>query len=108
MCDQRREDVEHPRPDQGLGEGECEHGSARGGQRRLDGDRLGGQGAGLRRQATKAGTASFHGAAVAVHSILIEASVGLDWAERRSEEHTSELPSLMRSSYAVFCLKNNT
>src|SRR3546814_9036711 len=25
--------------------------------------------------------------------------------ERRSEEHTSELQSLMRSSYAVFCLK---
>src|SRR3546814_5899441 len=25
----------------------------------------------------------------------------------RSEEHTSELPSLMRSSYAVFCLKKN-
>src|SRR3546814_20516741 len=25
----------------------------------------------------------------------------------RSEEHTSELPSLMRTSYAVFCLKNN-
>src|SRR3546814_10407698 len=25
----------------------------------------------------------------------------------RSEEHTSELPSLMRISYAVFCLKNN-
>src|SRR3546814_6338398 len=24
---------------------------------------------------------------------------------RRSEEHTSELPSLMRISYAVFCLK---
>src|SRR3546814_7499697 len=24
----------------------------------------------------------------------------------RSEEHTSELPSLMRSSYAVFCLTN--
>src|SRR3546814_10462082 len=24
---------------------------------------------------------------------------------RRSEEHTSELKSLMRSSYAVFCLK---
>src|SRR3546814_1858137 len=23
----------------------------------------------------------------------------------RSEEHTSELPSLMRTSYAVFCLK---
>src|SRR3546814_1288109 len=26
-------------------------------------------------------------------------------AETRSEEHTSELQSLMRSSYAVFCLK---
>src|SRR3546814_8887295 len=26
---------------------------------------------------------------------------------RRSEEHTSELQSLMRISYAVFCLKNN-
>src|SRR3546814_3012811 len=25
---------------------------------------------------------------------------------RRSEEHTSELQSLMRSSYAVFCLHN--
>src|SRR3546814_5568290 len=28
---------------------------------------------------------------------------GANWA--RSEEHTSELQSLMRSSYAVFCLK---
>src|SRR3546814_8850615 len=27
--------------------------------------------------------------------------------QARSEEHTSELPSLMRISYAVFCLKNN-
>src|SRR3546814_10891656 len=26
-------------------------------------------------------------------------------ADARSEEHTSELQSLMRSSYAVFCLK---
>src|SRR3546814_5866713 len=26
-------------------------------------------------------------------------------ASRRSEEHTSELQSLMRNSYAVFCLK---
>src|SRR3546814_6245053 len=26
--------------------------------------------------------------------------------EERSEEHTSELQSLMRNSYAVFCLKN--
>src|SRR3546814_8313444 len=27
------------------------------------------------------------------------------WASSRSEEHTSELQSLMRISYAVFCLK---
>src|SRR3546814_7084679 len=29
------------------------------------------------------------------------------FGEVRSEEHTSELQSLMRISYAVFCLKNN-
>src|SRR3546814_9724771 len=29
-------------------------------------------------------------------------------AAARSEEHTSELQSLMRISYAVFCLKKNT
>src|SRR3546814_15534284 len=29
-------------------------------------------------------------------------------AAMRSEEHTSELQSLMRISYAVFCLKNKT
>src|SRR3546814_7650654 len=29
------------------------------------------------------------------------------WDGKRSEEHTSELQSLMRNSYAVFCLKNN-
>src|SRR3546814_8577049 len=28
--------------------------------------------------------------------------------QQRSEEHTSELQSLMRISYAVFCLKKNT
>src|SRR3546814_2758629 len=30
-----------------------------------------------------------------------------DRADVRSEEHTSELQSLMRNSYAVFCLKKN-
>src|SRR3546814_4422942 len=33
--------------------------------------------------------------------------IGLLWTER-SEEHTSELQSLMRTSYAVFCLKIKT
>src|SRR3546814_1010537 len=32
-------------------------------------------------------------------------TVQIDEAGGRSEEHTSELPSLMRISYAVFCLK---
>src|SRR3546814_10172038 len=30
------------------------------------------------------------------------------WSYERSEEHTSELQSLMRISYAVFCLKKKT
>src|SRR3546814_4774705 len=33
------------------------------------------------------------------------AGVLLDPLDQRSEEHTSELQSLMRLSYAVFCLK---
>src|SRR3546814_6162797 len=28
-----------------------------------------------------------------------------NWKDSRSEEHTSELQSLMRNSYSVFCLK---
>src|SRR3546814_8874727 len=38
---------------------------------------------------------------------LLEESLAL-YPEWRSEEHTSELQSLMRISYAVFCLKKNT
>src|SRR3546814_3121572 len=33
------------------------------------------------------------------------ADVGKQFQKERSEEHTSELQSLMRTSYAVFCLK---
>src|SRR3546814_8600385 len=36
---------------------------------------------------------------------LAAAAKGFDRASARSEEHTSELQSLMRISYAVFCLK---
>src|SRR3546814_718608 len=39
--------------------------------------------------------------------IPAEAVFEPDWRSR-SEEHTSELQSLMRISYAVFCLKNKT
>src|SRR3546814_10458926 len=35
----------------------------------------------------------------------LRSSLGIFW---RSEEHTSELQSLMRISYAVFCLKKKT
>src|SRR3546814_8943093 len=60
----------------------------------------------------KAG-ASFRGEmaeAGAGRQILLEDPSGnivelFEYAERRSEEHTSELQSLMRISYAVFCLK---
>src|SRR3546814_8934455 len=41
---------------------------------------------------------------------VIQAINDIDWGTKtlsvRSEEHTSELQSLMRISYAVFCLKN--
>src|SRR3546814_6480934 len=39
------------------------------------------------------------------HRLLVVVSGGEDL---RSEEHTSELQSLMRISYAVFCLKKKT
>src|SRR3546814_1160956 len=42
-------------------------------------------------------------AAKAVETAIAEVAHHL-----RSEEHTSELQSLMRNSYAVFCLKKNT
>src|SRR3546814_8227188 len=39
-----------------------------------------------------------------------DAYAGLEWktTTSRSDEHTSELQSLMRISYAVFCLKKKT
>src|SRR3546814_3462022 len=46
-----------------------------------------------------------------LHPIILTGCPRGNWAEAqkerwvRSEEHTSELQSLMRNSYAVFCLK---
>src|SRR3546814_8412816 len=37
----------------------------------------------------------------------VEAAASAREPHRRSEEHTSELQSLMRTSYAGFCLKKN-
>src|SRR3546814_10177092 len=45
------------------------------------------------------------GATVAFHNNAFANPVGLIAFIQRSEEHTSELQSLMRISYAVFCLK---
>src|SRR3546814_6727308 len=59
-------------------------------------------------------TASFFSSITAVsttpvrpgrHWVQRTASNGITGSRTRSEEHTSELQSLMRNSYAVFCLK---
>src|SRR3546814_8643156 len=48
------------------------------------------------------------GAMEAVDSCGVDAARQGPFAEFRSEEHTSELQSLMRISYAVFCLKQTS
>src|SRR3546814_8156016 len=53
------------------------------------------------------GGVSFH-QVVEVIGNLANDHCSTDKIERRSEEHTSELQSLMRISYAVICLKNKT
>src|SRR3546814_10584530 len=42
---------------------------------------------------------------IALNENFDATSWGLEFEAARSEEHTSELQSLMRISYAVFCLK---
>src|SRR3546814_10595676 len=52
------------------------------------------------------GTAAFQGEAEKRCVLLSDRILRIDDADHdRSEEHTSELQSLMRISYAVFCLK---
>src|SRR3546814_5516354 len=52
------------------------------------------------------GQLGFNGAANAGGTVdLPPVTVTADVVGGRSEEHTSELQSLMRNSYAVFCLK---
>src|SRR3546814_4414276 len=46
-----------------------------------------------------------HPRSTAQEDLLLAAAVASDVNHSRSEEHTSELQSLMRISYAVFCLK---
>src|SRR3546814_4272797 len=61
--------------------------------------------------AARAGADAEHGASIASvysshlkHEFDLWTAPAAKWL-RRSEEHTSELQSLMRISYAVFCLK---
>src|SRR3546814_4003878 len=44
---------------------------------------------------------------MAVYQMTVSPAAKPKSATNRSEEHTSELQSLMRISYAVFCLKKN-
>src|SRR3546814_8659833 len=39
--------------------------------------------------------------------LVIHTQTATEYWQRRSEEHTSELQSLMRNTTAVFCLKKN-
>src|SRR3546814_10442777 len=57
-----------------------------------------------------AGSASRHRKASCAHQKRLESVCpnNLHLEYPRSEEHTSELQSLMRISYAVFCLKKKT
>src|SRR3546814_6743943 len=53
-------------------------------------------------------SAAFRAADLGLNVVLVERYAtlgGVCLNVGRSEEHTSELPSLMRISYAVFCLK---
>src|SRR3546814_1827240 len=53
---------------------------------------------------------NYHGWYVTLWTILPACLFLIIWSNvtpGRSEEHTSELQSLMRISYAVFCLKQN-
>src|SRR3546814_4941433 len=52
------------------------------------------------------GSTSYHLRQLAAYGMVVDAADRGTGRERwRSEEHTSELQSLMRISYAVFCLK---
>src|SRR3546814_9049571 len=54
----------------------------------------------------KAGVPHRSGGVQAALDYLAQTSQPQPTQDRRSEEHTSELQSLMRISYAVFCLQN--
>src|SRR3546814_10456113 len=60
------------------------------------------------RQASAPARSTMASTALDSQAVEISASLASAGVGERSEEHTSELQSLMRISYAVFCLKKNT
>src|SRR3546814_6525688 len=50
----------------------------------------------------------YPGARKPLTRLQVGSELAFDIGEHRSEEHPSELQSLMRTSYAVFCLKKKT
>src|SRR3546814_8478743 len=60
---------------------------------------------GISFESEPAGASDVTGAATATLPTALMYIFGKDQFALRSEEHTSELQSLMRTSYAVFCLK---
>src|SRR3546814_7694039 len=94
----RDEDSLHVEPDAGLAVGMEEvEGLLRGNEKE----------AGVLHHALGLEVQAQPGVIESVGDVVVELAVLLvgDLALRRSEEHTSELQSLMRISYAVFCLK---
>src|SRR3546814_6189131 len=57
------------------------------------------------REAVAVGSEGLAEVVAAFGADVLAVDGALDRAAMRSEEHTSELQSLMRTSYAVFCLK---
>src|SRR3546814_2364329 len=53
---------------------------------------------------TRAGLFAGDEISIADGRLILYPALRFDWYDLRSEEHTSELQSLMRLSYAVFCL----
>src|SRR3546814_10468031 len=64
------------------------------------------QGAGNEQVVEQPGPAQHH--ALLCERRLNRQGIGVEAERARSEEHPSELQSLMRISYAVFCLKQKT
>src|SRR3546814_3943609 len=54
------------------------------------------------------GTPAITGGSFGGADTVIDDEEDTDDPRARSEEHTSELQSLLRTSYAAFCLQNNT